>query len=283
MALTQARYDDLIDVPRAVWDPTEGRHSRHGERPLWAVRRVEVHWTGSGGDLLDHADTGDELLSFERFHEVSKGWYDLFYNVGLDSEEHTYEGRDITIPSQSDLRDALTLLVVVGPDQEDAIRGDLYNAFARGIYRAWGAVDPDRSQASLGYHGERSSTSCPGTQLAAIVNRLRNGWIPPGGNVTVPAHTHTYADLSPLQDAKDAKTKGLWDGSGPTEAASRSTVAVVANRVDNAARERDAGLAAQIATLRSEVAQLTSVGNTIEITPEALDAIVAELQRRLND
>ena len=116
MPLTKNRFDQLIDVPREVWDPTEGHHSRHGERGILAIYGLEVHWDGSPGDLTDHMDTPDELLSFERFHEVSKGWYDLFYNAAADSEENIYEGRDITIPSQGNLYAWLTFLCVTGTD-----------------------------------------------------------------------------------------------------------------------------------------------------------------------
>lgn len=291
MALTQARYDELIDVPRGVWDPTEGAHDRHGERPYWAVRGLEVHWTGSGGDLLDHDDTGSELLSFERYHEVSKGWYDLFYNVALDSQENTYEGRDITIPSQSNLRDWMTFLIVLGPDQEDAIRGDLADLFARGIYRAWGAVDPDRSPSNLRFHSERSSTGCPGTQIATIIHRLRGGWVPPGAEE---APFMSWTDQRPPEnlggfaEAAQAAEKGFINNDSPERVASRSVVSVVATRLDDRARTREDrikaqadAIAAKLEALERKVSELDEVGNNIEVDAQVLDAIVTEIIQRL--
>jgi hypothetical protein len=233
MPLTQARYDQLVDVPRSAWDPTEGHHSRHGERGISGIYGLEVHWDGSPGDLTDHGDTADELLSFERYHEVSKGWYDLFYNLGADVEGNIYEGRDVTIPSQGDLYAWMTLLCVTGvaaisPAEELVI--------ARSIYRAWGAVDPSRSPSSLRGHGERNgaSSSCPGPQILNIISRLRDGWVPEGTSMD---HSHNYQDLTDHPDAVAAKDEGIWNGENGAEAASRSTVAVVAQRVLDKARD----------------------------------------------
>ena len=181
MPLTQDRLDQLIDVPRRVWDPTEGHHSRHGERTVSRIYGLEVHWDGTPGDLTDHFDTEDELLSFERFHEVSKGWYDLFYNVATDVEENFYEGRDIHRPL------AVEPLLL---DDAALRHGHQHHHPRRGAgarpsdLPGVGAVDPTRSPATLRGHGERGSTSCPGPQVLSIINRLRAGWIPKGINMS---------------------------------------------------------------------------------------------------
>lgn len=220
-------YASLVDVPRRAWDPTEGAHSRTNERGLSDITGLEIHWDGSGGDLTDHGDTATELLSFERFHEQSKGWYDLFYNLGADSEGNIYEGRDITIPSQGSLYSWATMLCVTGTN---AITPEEELVFARSIFRAWTAVDPSRSRFSLRVHGERGSTSCPGPQLTNIVNRLRDGWIPEGINIMTTPQDFLFENLGGLDDAKNAKANGFWNGSDPAMAASRSVVAVVAQR-----------------------------------------------------
>lgn len=173
MALTPVSYHDLIDVPRNVWDPTEGHHSRHGERRYSEITGVEVHWAGSPGNLADHGDTDEELLSFEAYHEVSKGWYDLFYNVACDYEGYVYEGRDITIPSQGNLTNWMTFLVVAGPSDP----APPVVVFQR-IFDAWLAVSPSLDPAALRYHNERSSTTCPGPYVEDGVNLLRAGWTP---------------------------------------------------------------------------------------------------------
>lgn len=184
----------FIDVPRNAWDPTEGFHSRHGERTFDDIDIVEVHWPGADADFADEGDTGEELLSFERFHEVSKKWYDLFYNVGGDTEGFTYEGRDHTIPSQSNLRNVLTYLAVVGTNDE--LFQEQIDALASGIFRAWTAVDPDRKPSTLRTHQERpgASTSCPGF-VQEIVDRLRSGWIPQGVTMSEVEIDHKIPDV----------------------------------------------------------------------------------------
>jgi len=215
MSLTRAGYDAAIDVPRGVWDPTEGRHPRHGERALESIAGVEVHWTGAGGDLADHGDTDTELLSFERFHEVSKGWTDLFYNVAADTEAFTYEGRDVTVRSQGNLAAWLTLLIVAGPD--DNLTGpDLIN-IESSIRRMWQAVDPGQSPASLRFHRERSATACPGDQIAALVQHIR---ITPQETPVMPLHP----------DAQAAADAGIWSGDNPDDPITREHAAIMVQR-----------------------------------------------------
>lgn len=137
---------------------------------------------GSGA-VGDHGDSGTELLNFERYHEVTKGWYDLFYNVGCDTEGFTYEGRDWTIPSQSDLKGWLTFLVVLG--QNDRPTKQELDRIKFRILQFWHAIDPNTHSRSLRYHGERASTGCPGPQIKKIVEDLR--YDAENENLVVPA------------------------------------------------------------------------------------------------
>ena len=209
--MLDSTYWSLIDAPRKVWDPTEGVHRRHGERPITSIDRIECHYPGQDG-VEDHGDTSSELLSFERFHEVTKGWADLFYNVALDTEGNSYEGRDVTIKSQAGLETVLTLLCVVDINSDLTIAE--YNAIAVGIWRWWGAADPQRRQGSLGYHSERSSTGCPGDAIREIVTRLWAGWIPPGA--TDPRSDLMYATVNTTTgDTTIHTTKGTAVPSEP--------------------------------------------------------------------
>jgi len=283
MALTQASYDKVTDIVRAIWDPTEGHHSRHGERAYSNVLTLEVHWTGSGGDLLDHLDTADELLSFERYHEVTKGWYDLFYNWAGDSEGNIYEGRDMTIPSQSNLYYVATFLVVQGPDQRLPIDTPAYNSIALAIWRAWGAVDPQRHPSTLTYHKERASTSCPGNDITQIIHRLRSGWTPLGAE---DMFKQTGQNLGAHTDAIEAYRKRFWDSKNPEVLASRSTVAVIANRVDKAAQAREAILTARVNALEGQVRGLKAavLQQAATLPPATLSAeqVIARIVQKLS-
>lgn len=261
--MDESKYWEQIDVPRNVWDPTEGHHSRHGERPFYMIQGVEVHWAGVGS-FADLGDTGTELLSFERFHEVSKGWYDLFYQVGIDSEGYTYEGRDATIPSQSNLTSWLTCLFVLAdgdppPPMEMYVR----------LYELWGAVDPSRRPGTLRYHGERSSTSCPGPDIAIAVKLMREGWVPPGAGGNPPMTSYEDLPLKPHSPALDpelaAVNRSISDGSNPDNLAARWEAILMADRSYRLARSESQSYT------NSQVAQLAA-------SDEALAASVAELQ-----
>lgn len=270
-----AAYASLIDVPRSLWDPTEGPHSRHGERAIEDITVVEIHWTGAPGSIADHGDTGTELLAFERYHEISRGWYDLFYNLGLDTDGIIYEGRDVTIPSQTNLRDTLTVVVVVGPDDPPLTVAER-EAILGGIFRIWHAVDPTMSPASLRTHRERASTTCPGV-IQDLVNEIRAGWRPadyPTGG--------TMADMSSHPDFHAAVAAGITNGTRPGDPASRSEAAIMAERarraaaklaVDAAASAADAGAAAAAA---SEAAAVAAAG------VDELTARVDQLTARVN-
>lgn len=225
--MREADYWAQIDVPRNLWDPTEvATHSRHGERPFSMIEGLEVHWVGPG-TVADHGDTSTELLAFERFHEETKGWYDLFYQVGVDSEGFTYECRDATIPSQSDLKRWLTCLVVQGTgDPPPPI------AVYKRIYDLWGAVSPTREPSKLRYHGERASTSCPGEDIKTGVKLMRVGWNP----YEQEEDDMEFNDLpkKPVPNgAKDdlaATNPKISDGKSPDDLAARWESIIMSNR-----------------------------------------------------
>lgn len=179
--MRESTYWARIDVPRNAWDPTEQPHDRHGERTFADIGRLEVHWPGID-DIADHGDSPEELLSFERHHEVSKGWYDLFYNVGLDTEGNSYEGRDATIKSQAGLESVLSMVVMV--DVDGGLRVGEFDLLAARVWQWWGAVDPERKRGSLGYHSQRATSACPGDVVRSIVHTLWAGWIPPAAYET---------------------------------------------------------------------------------------------------
>ena len=93
-------------------------------------------------------------------------------------------------------------------------------------------------------------------------------------------------DLGNHVDAIEAESKGFLHNNEPDRAASRSVVGVVANRVDNASRNRDAAVQAAIASLKSRI---TVIENQIESLSQAtgpypsMDEIIAEVVRRLEE
>lgn len=228
--MDQDKFYQQIDVPRNAWDPTEvSRHSRYGERSFSEITGVEVHWVGTGA-VADHGDTGTELLGFERYHEVTKGWYDLFYQVAVDSEGITYEGRNATIPSQSSLRNWLTVLVIQGDRDTEPPPPIVYQR----IYDIWGTVNARRDPSTLRYHGERASTSCPGPDIKIGVELLRGGWNP--GLTTGASTNMNFEDLPDkgvpsgvLAELATVDSK-ISNGANPGELAARWEAILLSNR-----------------------------------------------------
>jgi hypothetical protein len=278
----------LYDVTRDDWDPNDNTPQKN--REVDAIDRIELHHTGGAGPAnLTFAGKLSWGLQIEAFHEGTKGWTDLFYHVFVFADGSTWGGRRPDRTSQSNIPTTLTVHIPgnnawITPAQRAAIL-DL----AR-----WATDNPDMVRV----HSDRAATQCPGANARVLRRQIQEDL------ATMPEHDHTYADLSGNIDAQGAHAKGFWDTSNPSLAASRSTVAVIVNRVDNAARTREAQLKAKLAAaevritalaqslgaanaslnaLQARVDQLNEVGNEIVVTPEVLDVIVAELQARLEE
>ena len=93
MSLTRASLDELIDVPRALWDPTEGTHPRHGERTLASVYGVEVHWVGTGNPADDVDDTGQHVQMTLELIERHNLPIKVVLGLWLRAEVSNHEGR----------------------------------------------------------------------------------------------------------------------------------------------------------------------------------------------
>jgi hypothetical protein len=238
------------------------------------ITGVEVHWVGTGA-VADHGDTGTELLDFERYHEKTKGWYDLFYQVGIDSEGFTYEGRDATIPSQSDLKSWLTVLFVLGQDDPPPPM-----VMYKRLYDIWGAVSPIRDPRTLRFHGERSSTGCPGPDIEIGVNLLRNGWNP------YDTHGGTTVELEDLPEKPvpsgaasevSAVNPEISDGSRPGELAARWEAILMSNRAYvESKKEANAYTDAQIKKAVANIAPSVEV-DTDEIVAQVTTAVLKQL------
>lgn len=237
-----SRRSNLLSISsahRRDWDPTEPVATF--TRTEDDIDTVELHHTGGPGPADLRFDTKARwLLSIERYHEESRGWSDIFYHVFVFADGEIWEGRDLRRTSQGDISNALTVHI---PGNNPEITEEQYASLLR-IARMWAD-----SPAHIRGHNQRpASTQCPGQNGLNAITRLREDF-------TMIEHIHEYQDLSDMQDAKAAKDNGLWNGSNPTGAASRSTVAVMAQRALDKAS-----------------------GNVAEVPPDALrDAIRREM------
>ncbi len=100
----------LFSVKRRGWDPDEPL--REAVRNWDEVEGIEIHWTGGAGPASQTFDEKQRwALSIERYHEKTKGWSDLFYQVFVFADGDVWEGRFALAISQSNLRNWLTVHV----------------------------------------------------------------------------------------------------------------------------------------------------------------------------
>lgn len=171
----------ITDVRRDQWDPDDDDRGRPAERTWSQILYGEVHHLGDDR-VHPPGTTQAELRKAERYHEDSKGWRDLFYQVPIDIHDGTiYEGRHHLIPSQKsgrpdsspipddDLVDTLTILAV-----GDGNRDVFSDAFWRSVIRVWRLL-PDNP---LRYHSLRQSTACPSNQARARIHAINAGTDP---------------------------------------------------------------------------------------------------------
>ena len=249
----------LIDVHRAQWDSTPS--AARANRSISEINRFEAHHTAGPPPASMSFEAKKKFMQgIEHFHRVTKGWSDIFYHLFVFADGEIWAGRRLDRSSQSDIARTLTVHYpgfnpVVTPEQaESALR------IARTI---------TNDERMVSWHQERAASACPGTNVIAHIK----DFLRPNLNQepAVPEHTHVYADLSGFPEAQAAKRAGIWDGSDPAMAASRSTVAVMIQRaVDQA-----------VAPLKAEIEELNAVGNEIVVDAEVLQIIVDEIQRRL--
>jgi len=243
----------MLNVGRLWWDPTEIVPAT--TRTIDEIDTFEVHHTGAAGPAsLSFDDKRRWLLSIERYHEQNKGWSDIFYNVFVFADGEIWEGRTLLRASQASLSNAITVHV---PGNNPPISDAQYESMLK--LARWAATDPSAVRG----HSDRAATVCPGDNARKAILGLRKDLL-----MTID-HTHSYQDFSHFQDAKDAKANGLWDGSDPAMAASRSVVAIIAQRVlDKAEGKRGP-------------AGKDGKDGVAPAMDDIVNAVVAELQRRL--
>lgn len=159
-----SEYNNLAKVKRQAWDPTEVPLAASRSRE--SITGLELHHTGGAGPRSLSWDHKREwLLSIERYHEQGKGWRDIFYNVFVFADGQIVEGRNVLVPSQSNLGAWVTVHV---PGNNPVLTQRQKQAIAN-LAKTVGGTRKVRG------HSERSSTACPGGNVMKLVNEMRAG------------------------------------------------------------------------------------------------------------
>jgi len=160
--INRQAFAALIDYQRTDWDTNEV--PRSSNRSWDDIQGVEIHHTGSSGPKsMTFADMQSWLLSVERYHELTKGWSDLFYNVFVDAEGRVWDGRPTLASSQSSLHNWLTVHV----PGNNAVLTDVQKAKLSEL------ADTVGGRKAIRGHGERGATACPGSNAMAFINECR--------------------------------------------------------------------------------------------------------------
>lgn len=162
--INRAEFEKLTDYTRLDWDP--GEIPRSSTRTWDDIQGVEIHHTGAAGPKsMAFADMQTWLLSIERYHEVNKGWTDIFYNCFVDAEGRVWDARPALAESQSSLHNWLTVHV---PGNNEPLT-------AAQEAKLLEVIDTVGGRRLVRGHAERAATACPGSHALDFINRCRDG------------------------------------------------------------------------------------------------------------
>ena len=167
-------YFNLFDAKRRDWDPDEPTAAF--TRSVSDITEFELHHTGaSGPSSLTFSAKKSWLLGIERYHEVTKSWSDIFYQVFVFADGEIWEGRDLRRASTSKAANAITVHL---PGNDPKVTPAQHESFVK--VARWATFgDP----AKVRGHSDRSATACPGNngriELDAIREALANQPPPP--------------------------------------------------------------------------------------------------------
>lgn len=157
-------YFNLFDAKRRDWDPDEPTASF--TRSVSDITEFELHHTGaSGPSSLTFAAKKSWLLGIERYHEVTKSWSDIFYQVFVFADGEVWEGRDLRRASTSKAANAITVHL---PGNDPKVTAAQHESFVK--VARWATFgDP----AKVRGHSDRSATACPGNNGRVELDAIR--------------------------------------------------------------------------------------------------------------
>jgi len=157
-------YFNLFDAKRRDWDPDEPTASF--TRSVSDITEFELHHTGaSGPSSLTFSAKKSWLLGIERYHEVTKSWSDIFYQVFVFADGEIWEGRDLRRASTSKAANAITVHL---PGNDPKVTPAQHESFVK--VARWATFgDP----AKVRGHSDRSATACPGNNGRIELDAIR--------------------------------------------------------------------------------------------------------------
>lgn len=165
----------IVDDTRAAW----GAAPNTNPRPVAASRRVGISWHYDGGAALNlggrpHSACLTRVKADQRFHQSSRGWADIGYNLLICQHGRVIEGRGVDLqgahsPGVNDVHYGVQFMVGGSESPTPA-------AFARAVRLAGElAAHSGRSLRQWGHRDDpQASTECPGNLIEGWVKRQGN-------------------------------------------------------------------------------------------------------------
>lgn len=232
---------NMVTIGRTEWDTTEPE--RAAKRSWSHITGIEIHYTGAPGPKsLAFADKKQWLLNIERYHEKTKGWSDIFYNMFVFADGEVWLGRNPLVQSQGSLFNWMTVHVpgTVGMELTEVQKSKI-------------AAMSDIVGGSLRGHGERSATGCPGDSAMAFIRAYRAGNYQPVAPIdweAVAAWVEAAKSAHPEYIKSADGRSYVWDGQqvvevSPEQVAARAAAKAAEAAAAKAAAEEAARLAAE--------------------------------------
>lgn len=154
-------------VTRAQW----GARPANGQgNALGAPKGTTVHYEGPKMGSRSHDKCAALVRSIQRFHQVTRGWSDIAYNLVVCTHGTVYEGRgskrgNAANGSTASNLSRYSVCALVGA-------GDVTPAaMLDGIRDAVEYLRSEGAGAIIDCHSDHSATACPGDALRAWVRR----------------------------------------------------------------------------------------------------------------
>jgi hypothetical protein len=157
------RVTDMIDVARDEWLPRSQFETENLPRITRTPESREAIEAHHGGGALNGRDPVATWRAYWRYHVVTLGWQDLWYNVGIHPDGRLFELRGAYAANSS--RPWLTVNFP-GNSDHDLTDAQL-DTFQALRYAHW----QDTGHDMLRWHAQRGGTQCPG---ATLIQRLKD-------------------------------------------------------------------------------------------------------------
>jgi len=183
-----AQYQAQLTFRRTEYDYDE---LPTGITRTWSdIIYAELHHTGARGPVsLSFEHKRRWILSIERFHELFKGWTDIFYHVFVFADGEVWAGRMPLRTSQANLHQVITIHV---PGDSPVPTEAQIRSIER-LLVEW------ELQLVWDHQTRPASTTCAGPHVRAIIPRL-NATIQKG-STTMPMPDSVKDDFAYAHDA----------------------------------------------------------------------------------